>query len=387
MSKLSYLVTLIIWLFHSTYAGFSLAQSSNITFKKHVLTTQFIAEGAAIGDVNQDGLTDVMAGAYWFEAPKWESHELEVPTTFEYDKGYSNAFISEGMDVNLDGWIDFVRIGFPGEAVLWFENPKNKKGHWQVHTICPSLGNESAGFFDVDRDGRKDLVGSIPETGEMVWFKAPSDPGNLVWEKFIISEKESPGTARYAHGLGMGDLNNDGNADLIITEGWWESPENPKMVPWKFHAVTLGAPAAQMYVQDLNGDGRQDVISSSAHELGIWWHEQKPSGEWETHLIDDHFTQSHGLALMDMDGNGTKDLVTGKRFFAHMGKDPGGNESPLLAWYEYHPGKAPKWIRHIIDDDSGVGVQVVVADFFGNESQDIILANKKGVFIFEQIRK
>ena len=119
--------SLVVALFSGINSAFP-QSSSPITFKKHVLSTQFLAEGAAIGDVNQDGLMDVMAGAYWFEAPKWKPHELEEPKVFEYDKGYSNAFISHGMDVNMDGWVDFVRIGFPGEAVHWFENPKNQSG-------------------------------------------------------------------------------------------------------------------------------------------------------------------------------------------------------------------------------------------------------------------
>lgn len=368
-------------------AGISpaLSQSSSpITFKKHVLSTQFLAEGAAIGDVNQDGLMDVMAGAYWFEAPKWKPHELEEPKIFEYDKGYSNAFISHGMDVNMDGWIDFVRIGFPGEAVLWFENPKNQAGLWEIHTICPALGNESAGFYDVDKDGRMDLVGSIPETGEMVWYRAPSRPNNLTWDKFTISDKESPGTARYAHGLGMGDIDLDGHKDLIITEGWWKSPEDPTKGPWKFQPANFGEPSAQMFAHDINGDQKPEILSSAAHELGIWWHEQDQSDAWKTHLIDDSFSQTHALELVDINRDGHLDLVTGKRYYAHMGKDPGGNEPPVLAWFEFQPGTQSKWIKHTIDQDSGVGVQVTVADFFGHGLLDIIVANKKGVFVFEQ---
>src|SRR5690606_22723603 len=124
----------------SQLSGSTEVAGDKISFKKQVLLEEFIAEGVAVGDVNQDGLIDVMAGAYWFEAPNWEKHEIEIPQKFEYDKGYSNAFISQGMDVNRDGWIDFVRIGFPGEEVQWFENPKNQKGHWKVHLIHKTLG-------------------------------------------------------------------------------------------------------------------------------------------------------------------------------------------------------------------------------------------------------
>ncbi|WP_375586182.1 FG-GAP repeat domain-containing protein [Cyclobacterium xiamenense] len=359
----------------------------SITFTKHRLSRTFLAEGAAIGDVNRDGLMDVMAGAYWFEAPDWTAHELETPQEFFYDKGYSNAFISYGMDVNRDGWVDFVRIGFPGKEVQWFENPKNQAGHWKTHLISGSLGNESAGFFDMDKDGIKDIVGSIPETGEMVWFKAPGDPDDLAWEKYPISEKESPGTARFAHGMGMGDINGDGRMDLIITEGWWEGPEDPRQGPWKFHPADLGEPAAQMYVYDFNADGLADVVSSSAHQLGVWWHEQKKTGQWETHLIDDSFTQTHGLELVDINGDGHPDLVTGKRYFAHMGNDPGEYDTPYLSWYEFVPGTAPQWTQHVIDTDSGVGVHVVTEDFTGNGLVDIVVANKKGVFVFEQVRE
>ena len=359
----------------------------NISFQKHILLEDFIAEGVAVGDVNQDGKMDVMAGAYWFNAPNWEKYELAEPQKFEYDKGYSDAFISQGMDVNMDGWVDFVRIGFPGEEVQWFENPKNQEGHWEVHLIHKTLGNESAGFYDVDEDGKLDLLGGNPSTGEMIWLKAPNSKENLEWQLFTISKKKSPGTDRFSHGLGMGDINQDSKMDVIIKEGWWEAPEDPRQSDWVFHPANLGEASAQMYAHDLDGDGDQDVISSSAHELGIWWHEQAMEGEkavWTTHLISDQYTQTHGLAHIDINGDGHLDMVTGKRYFAHMGNDPGEFDPPVLYWYEFQPGEKPTWVPHLIDDNSGVGVHVTVEDITNDNLPDIIIANKKGVFVFEQ---
>lgn len=366
-------------------------KGSEITFFKQVLHSEFIAEGVAVGDLNQDGLTDIIAGAFWFEAPTWTKHELAPPTKFQFDKGYSDSFASHAIDVNHDGWIDFVRIGFPGTEIFWFENPKNNPGHWKAHEIFHSLGNESAGFFDLDGDGKAEIIGGNPLTGEMIWLKAPSYKENLEWEKFTISKKDSPGTSNFSHGLGIGDMNNNGRMDVIITEGWWEAPANPKQPDWIFHSADLGEASAQMFAYDFNGNGLKDVLSSSAHALGIWWHGQNSDEEgrisWTTKLIDNRYTQTHAMAFLDINSDGHPDFITGKRYFAHQGKDLGGLDVPYLYWYEYIPGTEPSWIPHRIDDDSGVGVQIVAEDITNDGLIDIIVANKKGVFVFIQERK
>jgi len=389
-----FLLLLIIYPFTGLVYGQQIplaVKGDLISFKKHVLTTEFLAEGVAVGDVNQDGLIDVMAGAYWFEAPHWTMHEITKPVKYEYDKGYSNAFVCHAMDVNHDGWIDFVRIGFPGKEVMWYENPKNQGGYWKAHAIYPTLGNESAGFYDIDGDGNLEIVGGNASTGEIIWLKAPTSAESKEWKVYTVSQKESPGAAPFSHGLGIGDMNQNGRMDIVIREGWWEAPEDPTHGGWKFHPADLGEAAAQMFVYDFNGDGLMDVLSSSAHELGVWWHQQMKDERgivtWKTHLIDESYTQTHGLSLVDINSNGLPDFVTGKRFFAHMGSDPGEFDPPYLYWYEYIPGENPTWIPHRIDDDSGVGVHVVTQDITGDGLIDIIIANKKGVFVFEQERK
>ncbi len=366
------------------------AKHDSISFKKIILTSDFVSEGVAVGDVNHDGKLDIMAGAFWFEAPTWTRHEIDDAKTFFPDTAFSNSFLNFSIDVNQDGWIDLVRVGFPGKEVVWYQNPGNKPGHWKMHTICSNIGNESPAFVDVDGDGRPDILCNDPIAKEIVWFKSPSKKGDTAWKRYVIS-KGDIATGIYTHGLGLGDINGNGRKDVIITKGWWEAPKDVTQPNWQFHAVDLGEDCSQMYTFDVDGDGDADVISASAHNYGIWWHEQVKDNSGNIsfvhHTISSLFSESHGLALADINGDGNPDLVTGKRWYAHNGKDPGGTDAAVLYWFEYKPGKQPAWVPHFIDDNSGVGLHVVVKDMNKDGLPDIVIANKKGVFLFEQARK
>jgi hypothetical protein len=362
----------------------------DVKFSKTVLTTDFIAEGATVADVNKDGKIDVLSGAYWFEAPNWKKHEIAHADSFIVNGGYSNSFLNFSMDVNQDGWPDLIRIDHPGEAAVWYENNKNKPGHWKMHMIYPNVGNESPQMVDVDGDGRLDLLCNDPVLKQIIWLRAPLKKGDTKWEKFVISEgNDIPATHKYTHGIGLGDLNGDGRADVLIKDGWWEAPADRTQPNWTFHKAELSEDCSQMYVMDLDGDGDADIISASAHNYGIWWHEQVKDEDgktkWIHHLIDKSYSQTHGLALVDVNGDGHPDLVTGKRYFAHNGNDPGEYEPAVLYWYEYVPGKVPAWIPHQIDDNSGVGLHVVVQDITKDGRPDIITGNKKGVHVFKAL--
>lgn len=360
-----------------------------LSFRKHTLSNTFVSEGVATGDVNRDGKTDVLAGPYWYEAPHWKRHQLHADTSKPIP-GYSTTFLNFCMDVNSDGWPDLIRFDQPGEACVWYENPKNKSGHWQRHMILETAGNETPVLVDIDKDGRKDLLCNDTRLKQVIWLQSPSAKGDTTWARHIISSDSLRGTHRYTHGLGWGDVNGDGRNDVIIREGWWESPADVKQANWTFHEADLGKECSNMFVLDADQDGDADIISASAHNYGIWWHEQQKGGEqpvWATHEISRQFSQTHSLAVEDMNGDGHPDIVTGKRYFAHNGKDPGAFEPAVLYWFEFIPGRPPRWIAHEIDDNSGVGNNFVITDMNGDGLKDIVTSNKKGVFFFEQLEK
>ena len=369
--------------------GQSKANSPSTGFKKTKITGDFISEGVAVGDLNKDGRMDVIAGYYWFEAPSWTRHEMAPSRAFDPKKEYSNSFLNLGMDVNQDGWDDVVIVDFPGKPGFWFENPKNQKGEWKKHIIADSvgIGNESPGFIDIDGDGRLDILCGDKAKKQIVWLKSPSKPGETQWKRYPLSKENVPGTEIFSLGIGCGDVNKDGFNDVVIREGWFEGTADNKSGNWVFHPANLGEPCSHMQVLDVNGDGKNDVVSASAHALGIWWHEQVNDEQgninFKTHLMSNTTAQTHSSIMVDLNGDGRKDYITGKRFLAHHGRDPGDSDAAILLWLEFSPGKEPYYKEHRIDSDSGAGLNIVAQDMNGDRKPDIVTANKNGVFLFE----
>jgi hypothetical protein len=370
----------------------SYAQTSP-DFKKTKLTGDFISEGVTVADLNKDGKPDIVAGYYWFEAPKWAKHELAPSRVFDPRTEYSNSFLNLGMDVNLDGWEDVVIVDFPGKPGFWFENNKNKPGEWKKHIIADSMGiaNESPGFIDIDGDGRLDILCSDPKKKQIVWLKAPVKTGDTEWKRYPLSKENVDGTENFSHGIGFGDVNNDGINDVVIKEGWFQGTGDLKSGNWEFHPANLGEACSHMQILDVNGDGKNDVVSASAHALGVWWHEQVKDAngkiDFKTHLMSNTTAQTHSSIMADLNADGRKDYITGKRFLAHHGRDPGDSDPAILLWFEFTPGKEPYFKEHRIDNDSGAGLNIVVTDINGDKKQDIVIANKNGVFLFENAMK
>ncbi len=369
--------------------GIGSLAAGEVRFKKTVVDKTFRSEGVAIGDINHDGKTDIFAGDVWYAAPDWTMHEVRKVGAYD-PKGYSQCFQNFSCDVNGDGWIDSIVVTWPGKECFWYENPKNKPGHWKQRLVTKTAANETSLFADLLGTGRKVLICGVLPQRVMAWFSIPKNLDDP-WDMHAVSGPNAPGTQNYSHGLGTGDVNRDGRTDIIVTEGWWEAPEDRTQSPWTWHPVKLGPTCADMIAYDVDGDGDNDIITSSAHNYGMWWHEQVKGAEgitFKMHEFFKAFSQTHAMHLVDMNGDGLKDLVTGKRYFAHGGKDPGGKEPAVLYWFELkRPAKDKvRFVPHKIDDDSGVGTQFEVADFDGDSRPDIITSNKKGVHLFIQQR-
>ncbi len=354
--------------------------AKTVKFKKTVLDKRFVAEGVAVGDVNRDGKLDILAGNIWYEAPNWTPHEIAPFQFVDPQTAYSNCFNSWTADLNHDGWVDQIVIAYPGEKAVWRENPKGKDQPWAEHPIWRSACDESPLYVDLLGDGKKVLIMGYDDD-YLAWFEPSKDP-YAEWQCHNVSGKKGAGSQRYCHGLGVGDINRDGRNEILTTQGYYVSPPDPRSGPWTFVKADLGPDCAHMIVIDVNHDRLPDVVTSAAHERGVWWHEQLKDGGFARHQVDNTLSQTHSLVMAKLGGK--TNFITGKRKWAHgTHGDPGPDEPALLVRYEL---SGSEWTKYEIDNESGVGTQFEVRDVNGDGLLDIVISNKNGVFLFEQLR-
>ena len=368
----------------------SQTEQDRVRFKPVLLTVD-ANEGVDLADVNNDGKTDVIAGRNWYPAPDFRPRPLR---SIDDWNGYVQSNSDHAYDVNGDGWTDVVAGSFQPTTVHWYQNPGAeglKLGQlWKQQLLVDTKlkQNEISFLRDLTGDGKPEWICNS-------WNKA--NPV-VMWEFTREDKPKQPtislrktvlGTEGHGHGMGFGDINNDGHEDILVAFGWYERPAKDPFEsgPWKFHADwTLPHASCPVIVRDLNGDGKNDLIWGSGHDYGLHWWEATGTStdgslEFTKHVIDDRYSQAHALAFADLDGDGADELITGKRVRAHNGNDPGGKEVPCMYYYRWDQAKSA-FARYVIDEGHiGIGLQIRTADIDADGDVDIAVAGKDGTWI------
>ena len=416
----------------------------DVLFRMHLVDSTW-CETVGIADFNRDGRLDLVSCENWYESPAsafgsgaasptsggagaaWTRHRIRE---INFTGAYVDNFSDLPLDVDGDGYTDVIQIAYFDRRLLWVKNPGRAGGAWTEHDIDRIGPTEFAFLVDLDNDGKANEL--LPQfTGAAgaatQWYRLQ----NGTFTKHVVSSRS------YGHGIGVGDVNRDGRNDILVPAGWLESPANPLADgEWTLHetdwsqlripvgpaavappaAIAPGAlPAAAgppprpaefgfMHVLDVNGDGRNDVVTTMAHSYGVLAFEQLADGRWQQRLIDNTWAQSHASAVADLNGDGQPDLVTGKRYWARGTASDASEREPLgLYWYEFRrresapPAAAPgapaavaiEWVKHIIDygGRAGGGLQIRVVDLDGNGDLDVVSGGKSGLFVAENLTK
>jgi hypothetical protein len=367
------------------------------SFLTHRLGTDH-AEGISMLDMNGDGFIDLLSGAYWYENPgaqggEWKQHQFRTVGTHAEFVNDCGEWI---VDVDHDGYPDLVTVGWISNGLWWYRNPGPKAtaagALWKAEKITDSFDTEGGAFADINGDGKPDLVLAHYNRAGVLWVDFSQDKPRV----HHLGGREQDG-----HGIGIADINGDGKADILTPHGWFEQIDaNNDKSQW--HADwDLGDAGFPILGYDVNHDGKLDLIYGQGHGYGLYWLEQAGTPAhriWIRHTIDESFSQSHALALVDIDGDGVPELITGKRYRGHSGGDPGSYDPVVVYAYklptaaELASAKShaadPVFTRITlsVNGTASAGTQFVAADFDHDGDIDLASAGKLGVHVFENLK-
>ena len=243
-------------------------------------------------------------------------------------QGIARAADARAGDLDGDGDLDLAVAGFgydQGET-LWLENT----GGWAftLHQLQPLSGVINAIVVDINGDGPLDIVTLVSQEWEEIWAFVNDGRGQFTPKLLWGSTNSDFGSSW----ITVVDLDGDKDRDILYSNGdaFDCAPANSR--PWhgvqwlenqgglrfQFHRIGDLSGASSPQAADIDGDGDLDVVVVSAYNRwddekaqSLIWLENNGRQQFTMHGIAHSPTHLITLAIADLDGSGTPDLVTG----------------------------------------------------------------------------
>ncbi len=210
---------------------------------------------------------------------------------------------------------------------------------------------------DIDGDGDLDLTSADCKSNDILYWLENDNKGNF--KSHFIQKNDPVRLERHA----IGDINQDGHADVIIVKNlkghllWFKNSGNPKQEKlWDRHVITTQLPGAyDVCLADVDKDGDLDVAASS-WVLGnqfAWFENNEPEkGEWKKHIIQNNADETRTIRTADFDQDGDIDFLG-----THSGNPTDKNKdgkkefvTGAVVWYENSQSNNQiTWTKHVID--------------------------------------
>ncbi|OUR99159.1 hypothetical protein A9Q81_11305 [Gammaproteobacteria bacterium 42_54_T18] len=325
--------------------------------------------GKAMGDLDNDGLTDLIVGGHktntptiaqkilrklglwdnksikgdlvWYQSPSWKKHLIS-------NKYKIRTSINIG-DLNNDGHNDIVATTDSG--LVWFENPANNHHlkQWKAQLIDTNKYHDVI-ISDLDLDGDLDLV----TRNQSLFGHNDGNSINLYYQDLssLNSEKKWKRTSikiNHGEGLAVNKINNDAYPDIIVDQMWLKNPGQSKTDPWLHYRYTDSWTwqHVSISVADINNDRRNDIILTPSEQEGqhyrISWFlaPENPTKLWTENVIDSHVeAMHHAIQARDYDKDGNVDILT-----SEMNQSTNPDEIKI---YLNKPDATPAWQKLVI---------------------------------------